>query len=256
MTQSRNFMFDENDAIAEMCRCLAEAQRTGNYDIVALQVERDPYFSPEIYPELFPRTKQYLIQYYPEALPFTQKTIREKLDYSFFGYYRLDMSQVDFANQQDLCKICDAFRRWFRMVLIADCRDAYRKQKRRRTISGDLPLYKDGNTGETILDRQSYPNLDGLDALLEQEDLDYRGKLRRYVETDPDNHLRCCTTKASRAQNWHCQQVIIRRFINHPAATLKEIGQDFKLTPQQVFTLLKKACCLAHLAKTIANFWD
>jgi hypothetical protein len=231
-----------------------------------------------------PEPKRYLeknyLPYYGEALErYTQPDVKKNI-HKFPGKYGLNIEDINCQNYDDNRLIRKKFINWVMTVLKSDCIDIYRKynpkknkkdnegenlltspkpQENRQPISTDQSSAKDtkeknASTVENkITDRDIWGNekLSGIKKLLQDELQYFAQKLKKYIETDPENRLKNCHVENQ--QKCNCQILVQLRFLKESSLTLREIHEQLEIPLTTISSHLKRKCIplLQKIAKEL-----
>ena len=195
-------------------------------------------------PEIKNYLDPYLRRYYDQALPATEKDVRQNI-HRFIEKYPLDLAQINCQTIDDAALVKKHFIKWVKMILTADCIDV-RRRKNQPPLSLNDPIGRDSEVGtrEDLVDDRTIegiPKLSGLDKWLEEEQRSTQIKvateIRAYIETDPDEKLRTCHPR--NIPNCNCQ-VLLRMFLLEEINNITAIANRLKVSRATIQPYLEK----------------
>ncbi|MBW4491583.1 MAG: hypothetical protein KME26_00435 [Oscillatoria princeps RMCB-10] len=128
----------------------------------------------------------------------------------------------------DAQAVREAFVRRFNRILNNKVADLYREVG--DYISLDAPINREEG-GATFAENLSAPTLSGLDNIIKQERKEevqlVDGKLRVYIETDPEGRLRNCHPRPY--PQFNCQELAKRRLLKDPPDGWRELTEQLKV---------------------------
>ncbi len=152
---------------------------------------------------------------------------------------------------------------WINGYLYWRIKDLY-SSKASTPLSLDAPIKKDEEQTtliELLADTGlKTPELDGLDLYIEQLQQQtiqrLGGRMKDYIEQDPQNKLKNCCPRAY--PNCHCQLLSQRRYLKEPPDTFENIAQELYLPLRQLTNHWYGRCkpLLQEIAKSLGYRTD
>jgi len=205
-----------------------------------------------------PEIKRYLdkgwLPYYDEALPMTERDVKRNIN-RFPQMYRLNLESVNCQNPSEAANVRKHFVRWVMMILKRDCYDVKRRRDKQprivsmsETIGGEDGLTIEETIDSTqTLNADEIPTLEGLDNLIDQEELLENQKRATLMFRLLVENLRQFTEKLvcllEDLSNCHpagypqanCYELVKRRLLRIPPQQWKELAKELQ-TPYGTVT--------------------
>lgn len=205
-------------------------------------------FAIDHLPEVKRRLNQGWLPYYDEALPITERDVKRNIN-RFPQRYSLNLETVNCQNPSEAAKVRECFINWVMMILKTDCKDVKRGRKS-KTVSTSETI--GGNEDLTIEDTIADDlTLTGISRLLQKERHSLAGKIRRYIEEDPEMKLRNCHPRNN--ANLDCQLLSRKLLFEEPPLNPRQVAKELttpeKTIPEQTVYDRWRNYCLPLLRR-------